>query len=615
MCGFLGEYLFDTGVALTQQDVFLKLLALSKHRGPDATETSKSDYYQLGFNRLAILDLSELGNQPKFSPSKRYLVVFNGEIYNYTSLKERYHLENLKSSSDTEVLVHLLDVIGVVNTIGELNGMFSIAIIDTYKQCLYLSRDFAGIKPMFYGVSDQGVVMASQFDQLFKHPWFKSQLQLRPELMKEYFAFGYMQAPNTIYNHIFQLKPGQLLKISSNATIEELELNELCSTKRLDLKEEDDIIIDIKNQIEHAVEQQMVSDVSLATFLSGGIDSPLITAIAKSKNTKIEAFTLAVSDKTLDESETASAYADHLNIQHHIEHVNTNELLNSVNEHFEYLSEPFGDYSSIPTYLLTKKTRQKHTVMLSGDGADELFFGYPRMLDVVNKQFWFKLPFNLRKPIIRLLNKLNIINTWAPYNYKTIDEWLLGKHSHILKPALDSFFPRIPFSDAILALYSIDIKTSKSLLQDLRRNEFYGHLQRVLVKVDRMSMANSLEVRVPFLDKQLINESMNFHPKQFNSKKDLKRLLKKLMTNYYPEPLIAHEKRGFTVPIHTWLRGALKKDVLHVIFNSPFYGESNIDVIEVRNYVSQYLDHKHDSAWGVWHIYAWQKWAIKQQLV
>lgn len=210
MCGFTGDFAFNNA-DLIPEDFFSELLELSKHRGPDSTEVIRKDNFQLGFNRLAIIDLSANGNQPKCSPSKRYHIVFNGEIYNFKELAELHQLKNLKSSSDTEVIIHLLDKIGVYETIKLLNGMFAIAIVDTHINTFYLTRDFAGIKPLFYGVNNKGVVAASQFNQIFKHPWFKENLKLRPEIIKEYFGFGYMQAPNTVYDKIYQVAPGTIL--------------------------------------------------------------------------------------------------------------------------------------------------------------------------------------------------------------------------------------------------------------------------------------------------------------------------------------------------------------------------------------------------------------------
>jgi asparagine synthase (glutamine-hydrolysing) len=616
MCGFLTEFSFNPE-SLTNTDDFTALLALSKHRGPDSTLIHSGTGYQLGFNRLAILDLSENGNQPKYSPTKRYHVVFNGEIYNYKALEKVHELTHLQSTSDTEVLVHLLDLLGVEATIKQLNGMFSIAVIDTLSQDLYLIRDFAGIKPLFYGVSAHGIVAASQFDQIFKHVWFKEGIQLRPDIMKEYFGFGYMQAPNTIYENIFQVDPGTYLKITSEGVMETRDFKVFSTGVTSTLNELDSsTIAAVKDCLERAVEPQLVSDVPLATFLSGGIDSPLISAIAKGVKRDIKAYTMAVNDKDMDESEQAGRYAKHLALEHHVHHIDEQDLLNVIDAHFKNMPEPFGDYSSIPTFLITKLAKQDHAVMLSGDGGDELFWGYPRMLDVVHKRHWFEIPFIMRRPIVRLANKLKLIHTWAPYVYNTLQDWVKAKHLHIFKTHLDTFFPKINFSKELNELYDLKTKRSSSeLLKWLRFNEFYGHMQRVLIKVDRMSMANSLEVRVPFLDKQMITMAWNIEPQFHKKDRELKYILKGILKGFIPGSKIQKKKQGFTVPIEHWLKKELKDDVQNLIFDLPFYGADVMDVDAIKAYVIDFYSGKHAAAWGIWHIYAWQKWAVVHKLI
>ena len=609
MCGFLGEFSFNNS-DLTNRKSFHSLLSLSKHRGPDHTGMLQDDYYQVGFNRLAILDVTASGNQPKESPSKKYTVVFNGEIYNYKELQKKHHLTNLQSTSDTEVLIHLLDKYGIESTIKMLNGMYSIAIVDKFNKTVTLVRDFAGIKPLFYGRSKKGIVFASQFNQVFKHPWHNGSLKLRPEVMKEYFGFGFMHAPNTIYDNIFQVEPGEFLQFSSQGKcVKKAYLKFPKSHSEIKKKKPVNFFDKV---LKGAVSRQLISDVPLASFLSGGIDSPLITAIAKDIKTDVEAFTFGIDHVKYDESTKAKAYAKHLKIRHTLENVNVKEIVLSIDEHFQYLTEPFGDYSSIPTFLITKKARNTHTVMLSGDGGDELFFGYPRMLDILNKRYWFYIPFGIRRPLIAILNHLKVINTWAPYTFRTLEEWVKAKQLHILPEILDSFFEKETFSKEVNNLFEIPKKQSKQqLLHWLRWNEFYGHMQRVLIKVDRMSMGNSLEVRVPFLDKESIAYAWDKVPLQLNNTKDLKKVLKNNLAIYYPNDLIQTQKKGFSVPIDKWLRKELKKDVMEHIFNKPFYGRDNLNVVKIKKLVSDFYENKHNNAWGVWHVYAWQKWAYK----
>ncbi|MBT8394118.1 MAG: asparagine synthase (glutamine-hydrolyzing), partial [Bacteroidia bacterium] len=468
MCGFLGEFSFDSS-KLTNRISFDCLLELSKNRGPDNTSVIQDNNYQLGFNRLAILDVSDSGNQPKLSPSKRYAVVFNGEIYNFKQLQKEYQLQNLQSSADTEVLIHLLDKLGIEKTIHLLNGMYAIAIVDRHDKTVTLVRDFAGIKPLYYGISDEGIVFASQFDQIFKHPWHDRTLELRPEIMKEYFGFGFMQAPNTVYSDIFQVCPGELIQFSEEGNlIKKVLIKFSCQVPKNINNKSDKNYNDVLKEI---ISDQLISDVSLASFLSGGIDSPLITAVAKQVKEDIEAFTFGIDNSKYDESLNAIEYAQHLKIKHSLEKVNENEILSNVEEHFSFLSEPFGDYSSVPTYLITKKAKKYHTVMLSGDGGDELFFGYPRMLDVLNKRHWFLIPFIIRKPLIKFLNKLSITKTWAPYLYKSLEEWIQAKQLHISPKDLDTFFANTSFSDEIAILFQLPKDMSKrELLFWLRWN-------------------------------------------------------------------------------------------------------------------------------------------------
>lgn len=600
MCGFLGEYTFQEN-SLTELASFEALLALSKYRGPDASCTTRGSGFQLGFNRLAILDVSAQGNQPKESPSKRYHVVFNGELYNYQDLAETYVLTNLNSTSDTEVLIHLLDTIGVEATIPLLNGMFAIAIIDKEIDCLYLTRDFAGIKPLFYGLTSEGVVMASQFDQVFKHPWFCNTLKLRPEIVKEYFGFGYMQAPNTIYKSIFQVNPGELIKINREGSVTKRNL--IGFKKQYEPKSSK---TELSNVLQIAVSHQLVSDVPIATFLSGGIDSPLISAYAKKHIQDIETFTLAVDNPTLNESTIAKGYADHLGVTQHVVSVKESDLLLEIDAHFKAFSEPFGDYSSIPTYVISKEAKKNHTVMLSGDGGDELFFGYPRMLDVIRKRWWFKLPYAIRKPLAQITNTLGITHSWAPY-FKSFDAFVTNKHLKLPAATLDGAFQNTSFSQSMTDLYTFTNSDSPAVLHQLRWNEFYGHMQRILIKVDRASMAHSLEVRVPFLDKHSINWAWQ-QKGSLTRKDDLKRDLKMLLAKEVPGSLINQKKMGFTVPLNDWLHEHLKADVMQVVCNTPFYGEDIMDVSALREFVQDFFQNKHHNAWGVWHIYAWQKW-------
>ena len=618
MCGFIGEYLF---IGENKSDIsdFKKILKLSFKRGPDHIGFLSGTNFQLGFNRLSIQDLSDLGNQPMQSSCERYHMVFNGEVYNFNQLKVDFNLTNIHSSSDTEVILRLIEKIGVHDAVKQLDGMFAIMVVDMELNKTFLIRDFAGVKPLFYGVSDYGIFAASQFDQVHKHPWFVDNLKLRKDIVKEYFGLGFMMAPNTIFHNIFQVNPGEIVTVDSNGHITKDSFEDFDSENKVLIDEREKSFLEhFENDLSNTIKEQLVSDVPIATFLSGGIDSPLITALAKKHKTDIKAYTIGVDEKTIDESDKAREYADYLQVNHKVKSITKTDLINFIDEHFEAYPEPFGDYSSIPTFLITKEAVKDNTVMLSGDGADELFFGYPKLLHIVLNKSFFYGPIKLRKFINRAFIKLNILSTYAPVIYDKVSEWALGKQLYLPQNLLDSIVPDTLFSIELKTKFDTLDKSSKDslkLFSALKKNDFYTHMQRVLIKVDRASMGNSLEVRVPFLAKKIIKHGFSSGPKSIDSNYKLKNILKNTLALFLPKSIIFKKKKGFTVPMKSWLRNELKEELIEYIFDRKFYGDNILDVKIVKKYVQDFLDDNHDNEWGVWHIYAWQKWAYTHKLI
>ena len=618
MCGFLGEYSINNIYKSNPKD-FKRLLKLSSKRGPDHIGFLSGTNFQLGFNRLSIQDLSDLGNQPMQSSCERYHMVFNGEVYNFNQLKVDFNLTNIHSSSDTEVILRLIEKIGVHDAVKQLDGMFAIMVVDMELNKTFLIRDFAGVKPLFYGVSDYGIFAASQFDQVHKHPWFVDNLKLRKDIVKEYFGLGFMMAPNTIFHNIFQVNPGEIVSVDSNGHITKDSFEDFDSENKVLIDEREKSFLEhFENDLSNTIKEQLVSDVPIATFLSGGIDSPLITALAKKHKTDIKAYTIGVDEKTIDESDKAREYADYLQVNHKVKSITKTDLINFIDEHFEAYPEPFGDYSSIPTFLITKEAVKDNTVMLSGDGADELFFGYPKLLHIVLNKSFFYGPIKLRKFINRAFIKLNILSTYAPVIYDKVSEWALGKQLYLPQNLLDSIVPDTLFSIELKTKFDTLDKSSKDslkLFSALKKNDFYTHMQRVLIKVDRASMGNSLEVRVPFLAKKIIKHGFSSGPKSIDSNYKLKNILKNTLALFLPKSIIFKKKKGFSVPMKSWLRNELKEELIEYIFDRKFYGDNILDVKIVKKYVQDFLDDNHDNEWGVWHIYAWQKWAYTHKLI
>lgn len=612
MCGFLGEI----SSQLLSQTTFKSLLDLSIRRGPDQQGFWKDSLCQIGFNRLAILDLTENGNQPLLSPSGRYAMVFNGEVYNYKELQLKYCIEDssLRSGSDAEVLSHLLDQLPIAIFVKELNGMFAISVWDLETQKLYLIRDFAGIKPLFYGLHTDGIIFASQFDQVFQHPYFKDK-KLRPEIMKEYFGLGYMHAPNTVFENIFQIEAGHIMEWDYKSKTIISDINYFPWDFSSKIKEtSSEAVRQFSEQFDSVIKNQLQADVPVASFLSSGIDSTLVTAYAKKYKSDLKAFTFGIDDPELNEAAAAAEYAKILKVDHVVETSNSADLLQIIEEHFVAMPEPFGDYSSIPTYLITQRAKEYATVMLAGDGGDELFWGYPRFIKSVQQAQWFCLPFFLRRIVMPFIRKINKSLSYGIDAEHTFSNWILHNQLHYTN--LNSLFKKYSFSKELYKSYELQGSLSKvNVLNYLKKNEFAAHQQRTLKKVDLMSMGNSLEVRVPFLDRQIVNFSNRIHP-QLGVKHFIPKLILKAdLVCYIPERLVNHKKKGFTVPIEKWLKNELKADFIKTVLEQPIFGNEFVEEEFLHNQIKGFFNEKQNvNAWGLWHLYAWQKWAINNKL-
>jgi asparagine synthase (glutamine-hydrolysing) len=582
---------------------------MSKFGGPDSTDYYEDDLAQFGFNRLSILDTSAAGNQPIVSPSNRYVVLMNGEIYNFKDLILQFHLQNLRSGSDVEVVAHLIEILPFSDVITLLDGMFALVVWDKLEKRCFMARDFAGIKPLFYAYSSKGLVFASQFNQITKHSWL-SQKSIFEVGLREYIQLGYMQAPHTIFEGIKQLEPGKYITYSWEQ--EEFEVKQyqmfFQETKKQIYHETAKDTLDLlRSTLADSVKKQLIADVPLGVFLSGGIDSTLVAANAVKFNPEIESLTIGFEDKEFDESAQAKEYAKILGIKNETVVLNDNELLSIYNEHFENLTEPFADYSSLPTFLISKISSQKFKVMLSGDGGDELFWGYPRFNTFANSIPFFQIPGKTnRKIATRILKKANYDVTGF------LSEGSLGKanfefQSYNGSNAINSLFNQSPIiSDELKLGYEFDTRSKVEGLNYLRRNEFYNHLQKVLIKVDRMSMANGLEVRVPLLGKEMLKLADQIQPELHNHK-ELKFLLKKLVSESIPQNKMNLKKTGFTPPLLRWSKSILKDEIIDTIMSKSSFSESLLNKNEVKKLVDSYYTGNSGSIESLWTLYALEK--------
>lgn len=600
MCGFAGQY----GLNLSTGEFLRQVLSLSNHRGPDQTGFWEDAQVRLGFNRLAIQDLSSAGNQPMVSSQQKYVVVFNGEIYNHQKLREKLPGHSYRGLSDTETITHALDCWGIDKTLDCLEGMFALVVYDCRKHSLSLARDCAGIKPLFFGEGDGAYWFASQFNQVVKGIG-KGNLELRSDGMRDFLQLGYMQAPVTIYKQISQVEPGQVVTISGQIT-EKRYYHRWSASESKNLNEYE--VSDFLDLFGDEIRDELIADVPVASFFSSGIDSTLVTAKIRQMAPDTEAFTIGVTDAEVNEAEKAKLYAAHLGLNHSISEFTPGDVLKMKDDHFRKLGEPFADYSSLPTYMICKAGKQHATVMLSGDGGDELFWGYPRWNKFLKHYELFKYPRLARKGYMKLIRRKDKSVSHGPGIFNSLGEWVLNGQSHNAIQLMDNLMPGVSVSDDLQELYHFNGRSFEDFRAWLRWNEFYGHLQRVLTKVDRMSMAHSLEVRVPFLSKRIIDFAWSQHTsyglKHFENKAFLKAALK----NYLPDELIEKRKIGFSVPLDSWLRNQLREETLDILSKDSIYGEEFLNKTTWKEKVNDFYHQNGKGDWGIWIMYAWQKW-------
>ena len=609
MCGIIGEF----GNKVIPKHHFLELQKLSEKRGPDMKGYFCNDNIQFGFNRLSIIDITINGNQPIISPSGRYHIMLNGEIVNYNDIINYLALKpkSLRSKSDTEVLAHAIDIWGIKKTLMHIKGMFAIAIFDEIQSKLYLLRDPAGIKPLYYAKTSKGWIFASQYDQIFKHPWFSKSKKVNIQALSEYFQLGYIPAPNALFLNSWMVEPGHYYVIDLQFNLEIVPYFSINDNIGY-LEENSSRAVDKLNQnLMSVFPDYRHSDVPISAFLSGGVDSPLIASIISKKVPDLTAFTISSMHADIDESNYASKIANHLNINHFIEPFVFPDVTKWLDDHFLAYTEPFSDFSSLPTYLICKQASKHYKVTLSGDGGDELFWGYGRFLSTVAIMNWFKYPVFLRRIRAGLIRRITKTRFGSGIEAKTIGDWVFERHGPHYSHQVKELIPGSTFSKSTKSLYKSPKANSgpTKLLQWLRKNEFYGHMQRRLLKMDRASMAHGLEVRLPFLDTRVIDFSNQVIPSLGVDHEEPKLLLKKCLSRYIPNEYTLKKKQGFSIDLDSLLKNELKEELKDTLINSDIYLDNIINKSVLRGHVNRFLEIKDHNPWKIWTYFALNKFA------
>ncbi|NOZ45249.1 MAG: asparagine synthase (glutamine-hydrolyzing) [Chlorobi bacterium] len=622
MCGITGVYYFNSGEKPLEDEVKKSIKTLHK-RGPDRNDFFIHKNVALGHSRLSIIDLSEAANQPFTDNSGQYILVFNGEFYNFKEYRKVLIEKGytFRSNSDTEVLLNLYIDEGPV-FLNKINGFFALAIYNKKDGSLFIARDRMGIKPLLIYKDDKKLIFASEMKALFEYNIPK---KIDQTSLFQYFQFNYIPPDASILENVKKLQPGNFIIVNGNTVTEKKYYEIPVEEKNTYTSNYAEAKTKLVELLYNAVKKRMISDVPLGAFLSGGIDSSVIVAIASQFTDKLNTFSIGFKDQPyFDETHYANLVAKKYKTNHTVFSLTNNDLFDSLNEVLNYLDEPFADSSAIAVNLLSKHTRKKVTVALSGDGADELFAGYNKHrahFIADNKQFGQNLIKGINPLIniipqsrggkipnlIRQLNKLGKGLKLSPKERYVL--WCSILDEHAVKELLLSSYDSNLYKqrNSRLTQFIDENRGINSVLHSDLITVLQGDMLR---KVDAMSMANSLEVRTPFLDHELVNFVTSL-PSEFKiDKKTQKKILRESFKSFLPPDLHNRPKQGFEVPLLQWFRTELNSSINKEWLNDDFIKEQNIFNIKKIKQIKKRIisSNPGDIQATVWALIVFQHW-------
>ena len=643
MCGFAGILSLRKNV----QSEHLQLMQQSiMHRGPDSNGIWVCENNMVGFchNRLSIIDVSSAGAQPMKSQNGRYVISYNGEIYNHLDLRAELLKEgnriNFISSSDTETLLECFVNWGIEKTLSKTVGMFAFSVWDIHENTLYLGRDRMGEKPLYYGWLNDFLFFGSELKALKAHPNFKPSID--HVALGMFFRYSYIPAPFSIYCNIKKLMPGTFLKVDSNGksdTIVYWDLNNIISNGFQHQYTGNDIeaIKELDLRLNQSILSQQISDVPIGAFLSGGIDSTLVSSIMQANsNTSINTFTIGFNDDKYNEANYALAIAKHLKTNHHELYLSANDIISEVPKMGSIYDEPFADSSQLPTYFVCALAKQTVTVALSGDAGDEIFGGYNRYIQAAKISRYSPIT---KKVLVKILSQFtpsqidsiyDLLKPLVPNSMKSSNP---GNHySKIVKllsqdtnwdiyqclvsicSSPNSLMKNTFANDGINNFTKPIFENLMGLEHQMMLSDSLTYLSDdILCKVDRASMSVSLESRVPFLDHRLVEFSSTLPLNMKIRDGKGKWILRKLLEKYVPNQLLDRPKMGFGLPIDIWLRGPLKEYANSMLSEKKLKEDEFIDEQKISKIWNEHLKGEKNNQHVLWNIIMYESWKEKWQ--
>ncbi|AJP59109.1 asparagine synthase (glutamine-hydrolyzing) [Pandoraea vervacti] len=611
------------------------------HRGPDdgGAWADAENGIAFGHRRLAIVDLSEHGHQPMASASGRYVIAYNGEVYNFPALREALEREGKapvwRGHSDTEILLAGFEAWGIEATLKRATGMFAIALWDRQERTLTLARDRIGEKPLYYGWVGDKLLFASELKAL--EAGADRPLEIDRDALDTMMRFAYIPAPRSIFKNVWKLPAAHRIVFRSandrDAVPEaywSLDTPEQTELRRSLVDESDTVLVDrLHDQLKAVIAGQMLSDVPLGAFLSGGVDSSTVVALMQAQSSQpVRTFTIGFNEEAFNEAPYAAAVAKHLGTSHTELYITAKQASDLIPSLPQIYDEPFADSSQIPTTLVSHLTRKHVTVALSGDGGDEMFSGYPRY-DITSR-LWERIdgqPAVLRRLMACALRApspggWDAMLRLAPQNLR---QQVNGRRLHrlaglITSPSIGELYPRLmsqwqPEDGLVLGASSngdapMDVwATSPDLQHAMRRWDLRQYLpDDLLVKVDRAAMSASLESRAPLLDHHIAELAFAMPNRVLQRDGVGKWVLRRVLDRYVPRELIDRPKTGFSIPLGEWLRGPLREWAESLLATSQLRAQGYLDATKVERTWQQHLSGSYDRSPYLWNVLMFQAW-------